>query len=202
MPLSIGAALQREKLTDATLYAKILAAVEKGECQQETCTVLRAKNGQRATSESNAEMVFPSEYDPPEILETKAAPAETAGGKETEKQTDSSSKTIIPAIPTNFDLRCVGFTMEIEPKLSEDGKTVDLRISPEHVTLQGIDSWGQGLSKMETPVFEVQRISHEITAKINVPYLLGTMNRPPNLKQQADVAKQLWFSFVTVTPAQ
>ncbi len=90
----------------------------------------------------------------------------------------------------------------MEPTLSENGKVVDLRVVPEHVTMVGRSTWGQEISTTEMPIFECQRLSHAAIVPINQPFLLGTVNRPPVSSVDPDSANRVWFAFVTVTLAK
>jgi hypothetical protein len=42
------------------------------------------------------------------------------------------------AIPTTFETRNLGITLEIEPIVSTDGRTIDLSLVPQHVCLLGM----------------------------------------------------------------
>ncbi len=214
LPLAMAAKIQREQLSDSELYARILAAVEKEEARQESFTVLRSRSGQKATTESVSEQVYATEFEPPELpqsvgvsitpAEVKDAPTPIPDPEKMKNAADLESfaglKT--PATPTAFEKRNVGNTFEIEPTLGEDNKILDLRLAPEHVTLVGQSTDGQGLSKTEMPIFEAQRISTSASFFVGQPFLLGTVSRPPNSKVDADSATRVWFAFVTATLAK
>lgn len=215
LPLATAAKLQRERLADSELYARLVAAVEKQTVRQETFTVLRVGSGQaKATVESFTEQIYPTEFEtaevplsvgvsvPPTLAKDAPAPMTdieklrnaidltTAGGLHT------------PALPTSFETRNVGATLEVESTLSEDEKTVDLHIVPEEVTSAGSLSWGQGVSTAEVPVFEAQRTNCGARITVNRPYLLSTISRPPNSKVDPDAANRVWFAFITATLAK
>ncbi len=192
LPLAMAAALQQEQLTDAELYAKVRAALGtdagKDIVRQETFVVLRSKSGQKASVEHITETIYPTEYVPAEIFERGAVtPAPP-----------KPSSVRVPAIPTAFETRNVGFTLEIEPTLT-DGGEIELRFVPEHVTLVGQSTAGQDLSKTEMPIFEVQRVNTAARLKIDVPFMIGTMNLPANSKQDPDSSKRVWFAFLRAT---
>jgi hypothetical protein len=214
LPLAMAAKIQREQLSDSELYSRIIAAVEKKEAQQESFTVLRAKSGQKAKTESVSEQIYATEFEPPELPQSVGVsiiPAEVKDDSspipDTSKLKDAADlesfaglKT--PATPTSFQARNVGNTFEIEPTLGADNKILDLRLAPEHVTLVGQSTNGQGLSKTEMPIFEAQRINTSATFFVGQPFLLGTVSRPPNSKVDPDSATRVWFSFVTGTLAK
>ena len=213
LPLATAAKLQRELSSDAELYTRLVAAVEKQTARQESFTVLRAKSGQKATAESISEQIYPTEYQPPELpnavgvsivpppIKDVDVPTQVPDTAKLKDAPDLGSfdgvKT--PATPTAFETRNVGVTVEIEPTLGMNGKIVDLRLVPDHVALVGRTTSGQGLSTVEMPVFESQRITTAAALHINQPYLLGTINGPPNSKIDPDSANRVWFAFVTAT---
>lgn len=214
LPLAVAAKLQREQLPDSELYTRILAAVEKQTARQETFTVIRAKSGNKAMSESISEQIYPTQYEPPELPnavgvsilppESKTVPAPPPDPEKLKGAADVNSfegvKT--PATPTAFETRNVGITCEVEAIIGETDKYMDLRIAPGHVALVGQTTSGQGLSKIEMPVFENQSLNTSTTLVINQPFLLGTINRPPVSKADPDSANRVWFAFVTGTIAK
>ena len=214
LPLAMAAKIQREQLTDSELYARLTGAVEKEEARQESFTVLRAKSGQKATTESVSEQIYAMEFEPPEIPNTigvSIIPAEVKDDSspipDTSKlkdaaEGDSFEGLKTPAMPTSFQTRNVGNTFEIEPTLSTDNKILDLRLAPAHVALVGQSTNGQGLSKTEMPIFEAQRMTTSASFFIGQPFLLGTVSRPPNSKVDPDSANRVWFAFVTATLAK
>jgi hypothetical protein len=204
VPLEMAAALQRTQLDDAALYAKLTASLGKNEVKQETFVVLRARSGQKAMAEGIAEMIYPTEYEAAKI--PNAAGEEKKKGEEAKKADPvviaKATGLATPALPTAFETKNTGFTIEIEPMLSEDRKFVDLRFVPEHVTLVGHSKWGQGISEAEMPEFECQRINTSATLRVGIPFLIGTMNCPPISKVDPDSSNRVWFAFITATLAK
>lgn len=213
LPLATAAKLQRELSSDAELYTRLVAAVEKQTARQESFTVLRAKSGQKATAESISEQIYPTEYEAPSLpnavgvsivpppIKDVDVPTQVPDTAKLKDAPDLGSfdgvKT--PATPSAFETRNVGVTLEIEPTLDMTGKIVELRLVPDHNALVGRSTSGQGLSTVEMPVFESQRLNTAAALHINQPYLLGTINRPPSSKVDPDSANRVWFAFVTAT---
>ena len=84
---------------------------------------IKTKSGQRAKVESIDEKIYPTEFDPPEIPQTVTL---------TEAQAPGTA-----ANPTAFDIRNVGTTLEVDPVISADAKSIDLNIAPEIVRFLG-----------------------------------------------------------------
>ena len=209
MPLSMAAGMRREQLADAEFYDRILSALDQEKVRQESFTLLRGRTGERSTTESVSEQTYPTEFEPPELPNTVGVsivpPAQKGVGNptpDTEKlqhapDPESLEGVRTPATPTAFETRNTGVTMEMESTLTADGEFLDLILAPEHVALVGQTISGQGLSTVEMPVFESQRISTGVTLQLNRPFLLGTVNRPPTSEVDPDSANRVWFAFVT-----
>jgi Bacterial type II and III secretion system protein len=206
LPLTMAATLQREQLADSALYAKLLAALGKESVKQETLLILRAKSGQKATTENISEQIYPTDFEPaqtPNSVSGSVTSNETAGSKpESATQLKPVDGIRTPATPKAFETRNAGTTLEVEPTCSEDFSNVDLRLVPEHVTMVGRSDWGQEFSTTQMPEFESQRINTAASVKMGQPFLLGTINRPPASKADPDSANRVWFAFVTVTLAK
>ena len=148
LPLAQAAALQREGLTGAQLYAKVIAAVGKDSVRQETFCVLTTKSQQKCTNENVSEMIYPTEFQPAQLSD-----AATTGGTGIDKDgkaTPAGTLPILgpvaiartPATPSAFETRNLGFTFEIEPMFS-DRQHIELRTVMEHVDFAGRSAWGQ-----------------------------------------------------------
>lgn len=152
------------------------------------CTAL---NGQKATSESIEEFIYPTEYEPatlPEKIEGKAA--ETAGTTEGNRPDPSTGP-----LPTAFDTRNVGSTLEIEPSLRDDLKTIDLRFVPEIVYHVGNEVWAEwkgehGNSPVQMPTFYAIRTNTSVTLESG-HYMLTAALSPKNKEGKPDFTRKL-----------
>lgn len=198
LPLAMAAELQREQLADPALYAKMVAGLGDKSIRQEIMQVIRAKSGQKALTESVSEHIYATEYEPGKISNSGADTPEEPKA-DAKPGTEMAGVASLPAVPTSFETRNLGNTLEVEPTMDEDQKFVDLRLFPEQVTLVGRTTQGQGFSTVEMPEFEKNSINTRATMRINQPFLLGTNSRPPVSKVDPDSANRVWFAFVTVT---
>jgi len=180
LDLAEAAALYRQKLSDGKLYAELTARVAKSKAKQEGFAVVRTKSGQRANLESISEFQYPTEFE---------RPSPAASGTPTHP--------VAPVTPSAFETRNLGFALEVEATVGEDDQTVDLRLSPQTVTLVDRVPGAQGNSPTERPVFETQRVTTSLTLISGQPRLACTPSRPPASKVDADSANRVWFSFVT-----
>ncbi len=213
LDLAAAAALQRENPGDAALYLRLIAMVEKKEAIQESMHVIRCVQGQKSMSENTAEMIYATEYEPPELpntvgvsIEPPKSPTATdnpATLPDTSKLENAPPLSMFngiqtPATPTAFQTRNTGITIEMEASVDPDTGKVQLISSFDNVLHVGVTEHGTGLSKTTMPEFEVQKLIGSATVTPGKPFLLGTINRPPVSKVDADSANRIWFAFVTV----
>ncbi len=213
LDLFAAAALQRENPGDAALYLRLIDMVEKKTAIQESMHVIRCVQGQKSMSQNTAEMIYATEFEPAEIpntvgvsIEPPKSPTATdnpATLPDTSKLENAPSLSTFngvqsPATPTAFEVRNAGITIEMEASVDPDTGKVQLISSFENVRHVGFTEQGAGLSKTTMPEFEVQKLISSATVTPGKPFLLGTMNRPPVSKVDADSANRIWFAFVTV----
>jgi len=140
---------------------------------------IHCKSGQRAKAESIAEVIYPTAYDPAKVSGTISqvhnlvqSPATAINGKA-------------------YETRNVGVTVEVDPVISADRKTIDLNLAPEIVKrLENLvwpnDQVGPQF-RAETPQFYTAKIATQLSAKPGVPALIGTVRLPePVAKDRED----------------
>jgi general secretion pathway protein D len=122
------------------------------------------KSGQKASIELVREFIYPTEYDPPQI------PTNVGGGTLVQTFVGGvlvSSVTVgapaipvTPTTPTAFETRRVGMILDVEPQISEDGKTIDLLVTPDLTEFLGFVNYG-------SPIYQVSGTSKdELTPNI------------------------------------
>jgi hypothetical protein len=127
-PVSADATKLREQLQEM---------VEKKEANVLETMIAIAKSGQKATTESIHEFIYPTEYEPNWGLPD-------ADGKTQPPPAPTKPQNIFPAVPVSFEPRNLGSTLEIEPTLSNDDLVIDLRFAPEIIWHTGNTSWMKG----------------------------------------------------------
>jgi len=88
------------------------------------------KSGLKAIAEVTQEFIYPTEFDPPRLPQ---------GGSTTGSQ---QQQIATPTTPTAFEMRKTGVLVEVEPVISEDGRTVELTIAPEMTAFEGFVNYG------------------------------------------------------------
>ncbi len=86
------------------------------------------RNKQRATMEMVREFIFPTEFDPPQVLD---------------------DKTISPATPVTFEMRPVGLRMEFDPWWKDGEGTMYLGVTAEITRFEGFINYGRPIESEE-----------------------------------------------------
>lgn len=175
--------LQRKGLSDEELYKELVSAGK-----LERLLVLRTKPGQRAVVENVTEYKFPTEFTQPQI------PCGNPG--------NVNVPTPLPVAPTAFEKRDLGDTIEAEPTLSEDAKSVDFQIAISHVALARREKWGKDITELEQPQLETQKLNTNFTASVGSPRFVGTLNPPFGNGAAARAEQNIWFCFITASVTQ
>jgi len=86
------------------------------------------KSGLKATAEITREFIYPTEFDPPRLPQLT--------------RNSSGQQIATPTTPTAFEMRKTGVLVEVEPVISEDGRSVELTIAPEMTEFEGFVNYG------------------------------------------------------------
>jgi general secretion pathway protein D len=104
-----------------------------------TCPATVARSGQTSKIEVIQELIYPSEYEPPELPQQVGDPNGLGGGL---LGAQPALFPITPATPTAFEKRNVGVTLEVSPVVSADRRYIELALKPEMVTFDGFVNYG------------------------------------------------------------
>lgn len=201
---SAAAALLRKDLVDEALYKELIDHLGNDQVVQEGLVQLRARSGEKATTEGISEHIYPVSWvhgngpTPQQPPGPSAAPAGGTGTTASRSGTNGGGY-FAPALPVNFETRNVGWSLEIEPTIGMNYKIIDLRFVPGLVKLAGHSKFGQGVSETTMPIFENQSLHTALTCYADKPGFCGTFNPPPLSKLVPNAANRVWFAFVTCT---
>lgn len=105
------------------------------------------RSGQKASVEITRELIYPTEFDPPQVpTNVGQNRILIVGGIQI--PLPLPPPVVTPTTPTAFDMRRTGVVLEVEPVISEDGRSVDLAITPEFTEFSGFVNYG-------TPIFSI-----------------------------------------------
>jgi hypothetical protein len=156
-------------------WTKIQQMIEHGEANLVADLNLRGEAGVRLVSESIKEMRYATEYTPPQLPDK--VPKEKA--VEVLKNWPH-----VGIVPTAFETRNVGATLDLQAAVSDDGQWVALNVVPQHVRLlrlakidAGVLPSGERLS-VEQPQFTTLRNSLSMQVRTGQRLLLGVHEIP------------------------
>lgn len=99
------------------------------------------KSGRKATVRVVRQFPYPTEFNPPD----PPPPVSTSGGGGVVVVSGGaliSGGVVTPSTPTQFEIRNIGVTLEVEPIIGPDNYTIDLKLSPEVVEFDGFINYG------------------------------------------------------------
>lgn len=174
------------------LRKKVQDLVRKKEATVIETQIVTGRDGEKASTESIQEKIYPTEYEPPE-LPGSFGPRTLTPQTSPVPQVDPAP---IVATPTAFDTRNCGNTLEVEPILLDEGKLIRLHLVPEMVWHTGNTVWqdlkdGLGnLSNIQMPDFYSLRLNTTITCP-NRQYVLAAALSPKNDKGEVDSSRKV-----------
>lgn len=172
----------KKSANDTELRAKLQELIGKKEARMLETQMVTARSGQKAMGESIHEYIYPTEYAPPEL------PAHYT-------KTPPPSPIRIPAIPTAFETRNVGSTLEIEPTIDVSGSMIDLRFLPELVYHTGNETWqevteGKDTYQVQMPNFYKISVNTSVALITGQPFLVSAAS-PKNDAGDADFSRKV-----------
>lgn len=181
--------LAKPKSSDATkLREQVQDMVTKNEAKVLETQIAIARSGQKATTESIHEFIYPTEYEPAILPKSPDQKIEAAKEK--------GVYPVTPGQPTAFETRNVGCTLEIEPTIGVDDRTIDLRFVPELIWHTGNTVWHEGKYpsgspfKVQMPDFYTLRLNTALMT-INGQYTLAGVVSPKNEKGDTDMTRKV-----------
>lgn len=180
--------LRSPKSSDATgLRKKLQKLVSENQAKVLETQVVVGRSGQKTSSESIHEFIFPTEFEPAAVEVKSVKALETAM---------ASSFPFNPAIPTAFETRNLGSILEVEPTVDFDSNLIDLRIVPEIVIHTGNTTWAElkddkgNSNKIEMPDFHTMRLETAISC-IAGQYAFVAALSPANSKGETDMTRKV-----------
>ena len=176
--------LAKPASSDATkLREQAQDMVGKNEAKVLETQIIVSRSGQKSTSESIHEFIYPTEYEQP-------VPCQNGDNKE------EVPPRVIPPIPTAFETRNLGSTLEIEPTVGDNDPIIDLRFIPEMVWHTGNSVWTEGKDEFGNP-FKVQmpsmytlRLSTSLMC-VSGKYTLAGVVSPKDDKGDTDTSRKV-----------
>jgi hypothetical protein len=151
-----------KKGTDANeLHHGLVQMIKAGNAKRIGSAYLVTRGGKRAKIESIVEHSYAIEADPPEVPNKLIGPIE------------AHTKLTTEVSPTTFATEIAGLTLEIDPVLSADRKTLHLNVQAKLVEHLGEKEYGQAEALRSVPVFNRIEDSTGLTLRNGNWALLG-----------------------------
>jgi len=127
--------------TGNTLRQEVQELIKNGEAKVAESSIIVARPGEEARVESAKHLIYPTEYDPPEVPDIKLS------GNAKAPDIEATGPT-----PTAFEERPVGFTFIIEPNLgyAAGDRSISLDMNPEWTSYEGTIDWSTWADKRGT----------------------------------------------------
>ncbi|MES2995482.1 MAG: hypothetical protein V4733_01600 [Verrucomicrobiota bacterium] len=182
------------KTADATvLRMKVQELVSKGDATVVETMIASGRSGEKATGESISEFIYPTEYAEPELPGTFAGRAPPRG---------------VGILPTAFETRNLGSTLEIEPTVGFGNRMMDLRFVPEIVWHTGNTVWSEvkdasgNVTKIQMPDFYSLRLNTSIVALIGQYQFVAALSPKNTEGKTAATRKVMVFVKCDVLPVK
>jgi hypothetical protein len=133
---------------------RLLAAVQNKEAILTGYPMVVTDDGERAVSESVIEQRYATEFDPP-------ANAQNFGGGPAASGTSDSIFVHDDVVPTAFETRNCGATLEAEPHVLNHGESIHLDLVPQRVELLNFTS--RSKYKVDQPIFFTSKVIQGLT---------------------------------------
>lgn len=148
-----------------------------------TAPTVVTRSAQKATIEVIRELIYPVEFDPPELPQEVTV---LSGG---------GVFPVTPAHPTQFETRNTGVTLEVNPQVGPDSYTIDLSLAPEVVEFDGFVNYGSEITaagtdllgnptqivvtdnRIDLPIFSTRRAATNVTIYDGATLALGGLIR-------------------------
>lgn len=163
--------------------SKIQKLIEEGEATLIGRPQVVTKSGQRAVTEDIREVRYATEFDGEQV-----AKASAGDKKSSQKEAAHPARGGAP-VPTAIETRNVGTTLEVEPVLAPDGKTIDVNIVPQSTRLlefktiaSGRDANGHDWN-IEQPIFYTAKTTTSLALTSGKPVLLAEFRGPEGSEQ-------------------
>ena len=161
--------------TDGELRQQVGQLVAQGQATMvETLTAV-AISGQTVTTESVREVIYPTEFEPPQT------PKEVRSAAGNAKPKLQPRDFAIGPTPSAWDTRDVGSLFEVTPTIEKDGHTVKVQLMPEivyHVKNEIWQEWKdpRGDAHVQMPLFYTLRCNTTVRTQAGKPLLVATLS--------------------------
>jgi general secretion pathway protein D len=155
------------------------------------------RSGSQAQVEVIRELIYPTEYDPPELPQDFGEPQTAVAAPPVPGVAPPTTPSfpVTPATPTAFQTRNTGVTLKVTPQVGPDGYTIEMDLVPEVVEFEGFVNYGSPITttgtdilgnpqrivltanRIEMPVFATRRVTTNVTVYDGSTVAIGGLIR-------------------------
>lgn len=158
--------LQHSREGDA-LYKAALELIEQKKAERLDLMMLVVRNGQRSNNQAIVDKPYPTEFDPPLVMEKIIEGA------------NNYMEIISPNTPTSFSTKSLGRSAEVEATVGEDGTTIDINMAPEWIEHLADVAWGTGASEVKQPAFGTNKVTEQLLL-VSGAWQMAALFTPPH----------------------
>ncbi len=182
-----------------TLRDVVQARVKKGDATILETLVVTARSGEKASVESVSEFIYPTEYEKGSVPNSVSL---SIGGDSQPMDGEAAAgglelgKLATPPLPTSFETRNLGATLEVEPTLGMNGDIIDLRFAPSYVWHTGNTYFMEekdrlgNVTKVQMPVIYTIRTTTALTLR-DSQYQMPCVLTPKNGQGKGDATRKI-----------
>ncbi len=188
-------------LTDPQFQVILRALDQKKGTDLLSAPSILTRSGSRAQVEVIRELIYPTEYDPPELPQDFGDLTNIGGvgvlppGGGVAPPPPPPSFPVTPSTPTAFATRNTGVTLKVTPQVGPDGYMIEMDLIPEVVEFEGFINYGNQITtsgqdilgntteiiltanRIEMPVFNTRRVTTNVTVYDGATVAIGGLIR-------------------------
>jgi hypothetical protein len=170
-------------------YRKVIELISSKKAKLVSWPTIITRNGNRAVAENIMEVRYAIEFDPgrPAADPAQEEPKENADRAAAAAPPGPQAPAVIGVLPTTFETRNAGVSLEIEPVIVPGGKLINAQFAASHVQLLGWDPTTvtqneRVTARLPQPRFHTNKVSENATLTAGVPMLVGSFRaaNPPD----------------------
>jgi len=168
---------------DAALRLKVRELIAAKDAKILETFVATTRSGGKASAGSVDEFIYPTEYEPMDIVEPPSR-----------KSSPQATKT--PFCPTAFETRNLGSSLEIDSTIGENGKFIDLKLEPNMTWHTGTLVWAEdkdaigNVTKIEMPRIFSLKTSTSVTCATGKPVFVAALS-PKSDQGEIDTSRKV-----------
>jgi hypothetical protein len=168
----------------AALFGKVRELVKMKEARLIDTQLLQVKGGESGRAESVGELIYPTEYDPPDLPRSQGEEARERRMMEGWWRAVPT----LPFVPVNFEVRNVGETLELSAGTEGHRFAAELLFNPRSTPITTVVTPDGNPQQVGWPEFESLRVTSQL---VPGDWELATVLTPKDAAGEADTARKL-----------